>query len=332
MARLVAAEPLTIVKALERYQAHLTEVKGGKPRAVATTLHRLRALLGALDPDDLAAPLASLTPARAQLLYAAVSGKGCACGAFAQLGEMQCPRCGATDLRPPRWATDTHRNTLAEARTFIRWALEKGHLKRDPLAAVKPVGRRRHGKAQLRLDDAELWLKKALKLADEGDEGAVGALLTVGMGLSGEEITGRKVRDLDAKGRVLHISDGKTEERRQALPVPQDLQPYLLRAARGKPPEAPLFASHRTSGHHWRDWPREQVGRICRLVGVPVVTAHGMRGLRGTLEVLAGRGLRGAAEALRHSDQGVTAERSYVAPGAVAAATSDRVFRILRGG
>jgi len=95
---------------------------------------------------------------------------------------------------------------------------------------------------------------------------------------------------------------------------------------------APLFTSDRTGGHHWRDWPREQVGRICKLAGVPVVTAHGMRGLRATLEVLAGRGLEGAAAALRHNDQGATAARSYVAPGAAQGAASERVFRILKGG
>lgn len=307
-----------------------------------TTLIRLRSFLTALCPlgdkqvaaAELELPLSSLTPDRAQRLYIAVSGRPCkVCpGVVAQLGEAECPRCGGTELGKPRWAVDTHRNVLAEVRTWCRWLMEKHHLTRDPLAKVKPSGKRRHGKAQLRLDDAEVWLKKALRLADEGDEGAIGALLTVGMGLSGEEITGRKAKDLDAKGRVLHISDGKTDERRTALPVPEDLQPYLLRAAKGKLPEAPLFASERTGGHHWRDWPREQVQRICRLASVPVVTAHGMRGLRATLEVLAGRGLQGAAAALRHADQGATAERSYVAPAAAAAASSDRVFRILRRG
>lgn len=334
----VARAPITCAVALDHYEAHLRDSKGGKPRAVATTLIRLRAYLTALVPKDQAAaeldrPLSVLTPSRAQLLYVAVSGRPCGgCKKVVPLGTPGC--CPGAELGKARWAADTHRNVLAEVRTFIRWAMEapRSWLSRDPLAQVKPVGKRHHGKPQLRLDDAELWLKAALRLADEGDEGAVGALMTMGMGLSGEEITGRKVRDLDAKGRVLHITDGKTEERRQPVLVPVDLQPLLLRAARGKLPEAPLFTSDRTGGHHWRDWPREQVGKICKLAGVPVVTAHGMRGLRATLEVLAGRGLEGAASALRHSDQGETAARSYVAPQAAAGVTSERVFRILRGG
>ena len=47
--------------------------------------------------------------------------------------------------------------------------------------------------------------------------------------------------------------------------------------AEGKSPEAKLF------GEHWRDWVRKWVQRICEAAGVPVVTAHGMRGLHSTL-------------------------------------------------
>jgi integrase len=36
-------------------------------------------------------------------------------------------------------------------------------------------------------------------------------------------------------------------------------------------------------GQHWRDWPRENVQRICRLADVPEVTAHGLRGTHATL-------------------------------------------------
>lgn len=49
--------------------------------------------------------------------------------------------------------------------------------------------------------------------------------------------------------------------------------------AEGKPPEAELF------GEHWRDWVRKWVQRICEAAGVPVVTAHGMRGFHSTLAV-----------------------------------------------
>lgn len=62
--------PLTIGKALENYEVHLRDAKGGKPRAIATTLTRLRSFFTALVPREeqgaeLDRPLTALTPARA---------------------------------------------------------------------------------------------------------------------------------------------------------------------------------------------------------------------------------------------------------------------------
>ena len=61
--------------------------------------------------------------------------------------------------------------------------------------------------------------------------------------------------------------------------MPELLRPLLKGLAEGKSPEAKLF------GHHWRDWVRKWVKRICEAAGVPKVTAHGMRGLHSTLAV-----------------------------------------------
>ena len=61
--------------------------------------------------------------------------------------------------------------------------------------------------------------------------------------------------------------------------MPELLRPLLKALAEGKSPEAKLF------GHHWRDWVRKWVKRICEAAGVPKVTAHGMRGLHSTLAV-----------------------------------------------
>jgi integrase len=104
----------------------------------------------------------------------------------------------------------------------------------------------------------------------------------------------RVVRDLDDGGKLLWIPDSKTEAGRRTLRVPELLQPYLARLAEGKPSETLLF------GHHWRDWVRKWVARICTAAGVPSVTAHGMRGLHSTLAVEHGVSAQVVAAALGH--------------------------------
>jgi integrase len=78
----------------------------------------------------------------------------------------------------------------------------------------------------------------------------------------------------DDGGKLLWIPDSKTEAGRRTLQVPELLQSHLLAIAEGKPSEAKLF------GHHWRDWVRKWVNRICQAAGLPKVTAHGMRATR----------------------------------------------------
>ena len=104
-------------------------------------------------------------------------------------------------------------------------------------------------------------------------------MMSLAMGMRASEIVSRVVRDLDDEGRLLWIPETKTEAGRRTLPVPEFLQPYLRRSPKGKGPADSLF------GRHWRDWPREWVQRICKAAKVPEVTAHGMRGLHGTLAV-----------------------------------------------
>jgi integrase len=113
-------------------------------------------------------------------------------------------------------------------------------------------------------------------LADDREEGASAALLSLVMGMRANEIVSRVVRDLDDEGKLLWIPDSKTEAGRRTLQVPELLQLRLRGLAEGKAPEAKIF------GHHWRDWVRKWVARICEAAGVPKVTAHGMRGLHFT--------------------------------------------------
>lgn len=121
-----------------------------------------------------------------------------------------------------------------------------------------------------------------------------------------------------------HLPDSKTEGGRRRLQVPEVLRTHLLALAKGKRPEDLLF------GRHWRDWPREWVHRICKAAKVPVVTAHGMRGLHGTLAVETGLSAHAVAAALGHESVTTTLQ-SYAEAGAGAAARQQRVLTVLEG-
>ena len=215
-------QPRKVEEALDAYEVFLRDVKQNKPTSIRTTMIRLRTFF----PDE-SIPLADVTPRRAAAMYL-------------NLTRAQ--------------SVDSHRNILAEARTFLKWCVQtKKWLATNPLADIQGVGKRKHGKPQLRIDEARRWLAVASQLAEDGDAGAIAAMTTLLLGLRSSEVTDREVRDLDDGGRQLWIPDSKTAAGRRRLEVPEVLQPHLRGLAEAKLPNAPLF------GHHWRDWPRKQV-------------------------------------------------------------------------
>jgi integrase len=286
--------PRTVAEALQAYELYLRDVKQNKPTSVRTTMIRLRTFF----PDD-ELTLAEVTPRRAAAMYL-------------NLTRAQ--------------AVDSQRNILAETRTFLKWCVRaQKWLATSPLADIEGVGKRKHGKPQLRIDEARRWLAIATQLATEGDAGAIAAMTTLLLGLRASEVVEREVRDLDDEGRLLWIPSSKTLAGRRRLEIPDSLQPHLRALTEAKLPGARLF------GQHWRDWPRKQVQRICELAKVPMVCAHSMRGLHSTLAIEAGATAHVVAASLGHESITVT-ERSYIAPGTTQQADSRRVLRLLSGG
>ncbi len=306
------AEERTIGEAKTEYMRYLLEVKGNKPGSVEDVMYRLGVFFTEVDGGgqvvrDLAdVTLGSITPAKGEALYVSLRSRK------TQHGGML--------------SVDSHRTMLAAAKTFFRWCVvEKKWLARNPLEVVKGIGKIRHGKEQLRIDEARKWMVEAHRQADAGRAGAVAAMAALVMGMRASEIVSRVVRDLDDGGALLWIPDSKTLAGRRKLQVPGFLQPYLVELARGRDPQAALF------GEHWRDWPRKWVQRICRAAGVPKVSAHGMRGLHGTLAVDSGITSHAVASALGHESFKTTAE-SYAKREAVAGAQQKRALAVLTGG
>jgi integrase len=289
---------ISVGRALNVYERWLREVghkgEGNKPRTVETTMQRLRRLFAEVTKIAVRA----LTPVLAGKLYDGLAG-----------------------------AVDSRRNILAEAKTFLRWCRGKGWTKIDALEHVQGIGRRRRGKPQLTTDEARKFLAKALVLAD-ADDGAIAAAMALLMGMRASEIVERTIRNLDDDGRLLWITDAKTQAGVRRLEVPPQLQAHLQRIARGKGQGDRLFGPDAS-----RYWVLRSVQRICKAAGVPTVPAHGLRGTHATLAVSAGATSHVVAAALGHESFSTTA-RHYAKADAIEGAQQERVlekFTVVHG-
>ena len=140
------------------------------------------------------------------------------------------------------------------------------------------------------------------------------------MGMRASEIVERTIRNLDDGGRLLWITDAKTQAGVRRLEVPPQLQAHLQRMARGKPQGDRLFGRNAT-----RYWVLRSVQRICKAAGVPMVPAHGLRGTHATLAVSAGATSHLVAAALGHESFTTTA-RHYAKTEAIEGALQERVL------
>ncbi len=225
-------------------------------------------------------------------------------------------------------APDTHRNALAAGRSFGKFCLKMRWLKLNPFADVEGVGRRRHGKEQLRGSEAIKLTDLCLSLGIEPAPIAVLAVLILGPRAS--EVIDREVRDLDNGGKLLWIPDSKTDAGKRTLDVPGLLQPLLLALAKDRIGAAPLFR-RRDGSKATRHWILYHCKRLCAVAGVPVITVHGLRGTHGSLARRGGATGELVAAQLGHASVGIT-NRAYIQAGASQAADADVVLGVIRGG
>lgn len=314
----------TVGDAIDDYADHL-EAEGHKQRT--ETIRRCRAFFA----PDLKMPLRSLTPTRCASLYSdAVKRRATrwvGSGKKRRLVELEQP------VSP-----NTHRGMLTHAKTFLGWCVGQRWLRANPLADVKPRARLRHGKPQLRIDEARKWYDAAMVLARRPadpkrpiEAGAVAALCALVLGMRATEIVSRQARDLDDEGRLLWIPWSKTEAGRRTLEVPAEIRPLLVALGKDKAPEALLFGTDLRGRPHRRGWPLFWVGRVCEVAGVLQVSAHSMRGLHATLALQAGATSQLVASALGHASDAVTLG-SYAAPGSADEAKRRKGLGVIQGG
>lgn len=224
-------------------------------------------------------------------------------------------------------AADTHHLLLRRAKQFYKWAISRRYVDKSPFAEIRPTGRARRGKPQLRIDEARKLVAVAVERARTLDVGATAALMQIFLGLRPTESVIRVVRDLDDDGHVLWIPFGKTSNARRRLQVPEPLREILLKQAHGKPSDAPLLGPP-GEGLHTRHALRHRLHQLCADAGVPMVCPHSLRGLNATLALEAGATAHHVAAALGHSSFATTA-RHYADASTVANANLRKVADVL---
>jgi integrase len=281
-----AAGSRTVLEALDMY---LAEYAG---KGKDTARYRLRAILRVDEGDR---PLAALTAPLARELYA---------------------------RRVKEVAPDTHHGELSYVKRFVDWCIQRGYLRLNPFADIKPVGQKRRGKPKLRVNATRRYL--LVLLEEKAHELEATAVLTALMlGLRASEVVKRTVEDLDDDGWLLWIRDSKTEHSDREIEVPGVLRERLLKLAAGKQPGEKLFGDLTRHGlHYW-------TVKFCKLAGVDRVTPHGLRGSGATTAVRLGGGVEQVAAALGHADDGDTLRAHYLGGGAIESARGRQISRLV---
>lgn len=286
----------TIQDAIEDYRKDLTD-RGLTPESVRQTIGRIRLIVGEISDSS----LGLLTPSKAESLYRALATSG-------------------------EYAPNTHHKALRDSKTFGAWIVKRKMIKTNPFDSVETIGKASAGGSSLRVNEARLFEAKAFEMADQGDTGAIAALIALYCDLRPGEIVQIVARDVDDNGRILWVDGArlKTANARRKVEVADRLIPYLLGLTEGKGPTDRILA-------HTRDYVADGAKRVCVAAGIPVMDARALRRTHATLASETGATSAFIAKAMGHGDSGKTAERHYIAPGAKQRGTAKRFLDTLNG-
>jgi integrase len=296
------------------------DFRKGQQDPVDTTVHRLRTFFGPV----LKMRVSSLTADRCRDLYAGKwEGK-----TLLEHGLVTRPTRTGRPL-----AVDTQRNTLLECKTFVRWWVSQGWIAESPLDDVAGEGIRNHGgkgRTKLARKEQKRLFRKAVELAEAGNERALGVLTQLMFATRSSDVISRQVRHVDLEDWEFEVKDGKTPASDRTFVIPRFLRPMYRRQMEGKREEQFLFGEGDVA--HDRDWVRDSVHFVCREAGVNLETAHGLKGAHAELARDSGVTPDIIAKALAHTSYKGTTRRSYQSGGADDRATQKRVLKVLAGG
>lgn len=227
-------------------------------------------------------------------------------------------------------AVATHRMLLRYVRGFFAWCVERRYLAHSPFAQVKPVGKPRHGKPQLRIDEARRLYRHLLSQAQAGEDAALGLLLLLLLGLRSGEVHALRARDVDADASRLCVAmgdyAGKTAHAPRSLRVEApELRALLHRRRLTCADGQPLLGGPRGLGQKAL---RSHLHRACQQLGLLPVCPHSLRGLHASLAVESGAPVAQVAAALGHGSPDVT-QRHYLAADSAPVASARSLLRLL---
>lgn len=272
--------------------------QGLKERSIICIRERLIRFLPANEP------LNAITDQRAQTLY---------------------------DELAERSAAATHHAALRRAKEFFAWCIKERLVSMNPFANIKPVGRPKTGKPQLRQDEAKKLSDLLIERSSQGDASALALLVQVLLGLRSSEVLRLRKRDLDRNGSVFVVEGTKNRNAKRTLGIDSPIVRQLLaRHVVNLAPEALIFAPSTRQNAFATDHLYKKLKTYCKLAGVPVVCPHSLRGLHSSLAVQVGATSAHVAQALGHSSFAIT-RKHYIAPGALEASRTSLISDALLG-
>lgn len=284
-----ATRRLTLREALQKYEHEYLVVRQNKPRSWPEVRRRIVRLL-----RDESTKLTLLTPSKAKDLYLELAQEV---------------------------SVDTHRGCLTNTKTFLSWAQSSGLIDSNPLADVKGIGKKKRGKVKLTTDEAIKFKDASFSLLDSTTdrvswERYLMGLIALYLGPRASEVTERQVRDIDEDCSVFRIPDSKTPSGRRKLRIPEELRPYLRLLVKDRPGTDYLFTGryHKVGQKHdYRYITRYCVKPLCTALGLPPITAHGLRGTFADLSVEDGLAPLTVAKNLGQSGERVALDH-YISP------------------
>ena len=297
----------TVREVMELYLAD--RIATGHTLPMTASNYRVRIML--FFGTDLDRGIAEITAARSEVLYQRAM-------------ERELPKSKG------KVSAATQRNELTIVKMLFNWASRRALIRQSPLGQVRPMGRPRRGKVQLRIDEARAFEAAALRrFTEKGDAVSLAALAALHLGLRASETLNLRVRDLDNDGQMLWVEGTKNERARRHLEVPDCLQVHLRKAAAGRRADGFLFGESRNGGPRDRRVLHDRVVALCKAAGVMRVCPHSLRGLWATLQARSGADPNAIARSLGHGSFEIT-RRHYAQASAVHGAQSERVAAILK--
>ena len=231
-------------------------------------------------------------------------------------------------------ALATQRSRWHLVAEFLKWAVRRGFIKKNPMEGIEDtelpwLGKRARkkmgrGKPQLRnVDEVREYLRVAAQLPNPVRR--VAAQLPLLTGMRSGEVRHLQVGDVDFTAGRLWIRDVdddgeddgwevKSASSRRTVGIPARLVEDLRELCGGREPNAYVFQSNRGGRKAYeRKWLNRMVKQVCEAAGTRLVCAHGLRDTFTSLVAeLEQRSVAEIGRLVGHADGGRTAREHYI--------------------